>query len=206
MDFVLAFPQANLERDVLMELPYDFEYENKGQYVLRLKKNLYGLADASYNWFQKLTKGLESEGFQKSDIDQCFLLQKDCIILVYADDMITLSKDNQVLEDIVHNLKKKEYILTNEGAISKYLGVNVKKHCDGSFELVQPFQIQKIIDLLSLEGDSKHNSKPTPVTKPLLHKDVEGEGRNNVLSYLKAIGILTYLQESIRSDISMAVH
>ena len=206
IDFVLAFPQADLERDVFMELPYGFEYGYRGQYVLKLKKNLYGLAGASYNWFQKLTEGLESEGFQKSEIDQCVFLRKDCIILVYVDDMIALSKDSQVLVDLVKNLQKKKYILTNEGPISKYLGVDVRKHKDGSFELVQPFLIQRIIDLLGLEGDSKHNTKPTPVTKPLLHKDVEGESRHNCWSYRKAIGMLTYLQGTSRPDISMAVH
>ena len=97
IDFVLAFPQADLDRDVFMELPYGFEYGYKGQYVLKLKKNLYGLADASYNWFQKLTEGLESEGFKKSEIDQCVFLRKDCVILVYVDDMIALSKSNDVL-------------------------------------------------------------------------------------------------------------
>ena len=206
IDFVLAFPQADLERDVYMELPYGFEYGHKRQYVLKLKKNLYGLADASFNWFKKLTEGLESEGFKKSDIDQCVFLRKDCIILVYVDDMIALSRNKNVLEQLVHNLKKREYILTDEGPITKYLGVDVNKQADSSFELTQPFLIQRIIDLLGLERDSRLNSKPTPATKPLLHKDIDGEGRHNSWSYRKAIGMLTYLQGTTRPDISMAVH
>ena len=110
IDFVLAFPQAELERDVFMELPYGFSCENKRNYVLKLKKNLYGLCDASYNWFNKITQGLESEGFVKSEIDQCVFLHKDCIVLLYVDDMIAMSKDDKVLEDIVTNLKRKNYI------------------------------------------------------------------------------------------------
>ena len=51
IDFVLAFPQAKLERDIFMELPYGFRHGNKGEYVLKLKKNLYGLCDALYDWF-----------------------------------------------------------------------------------------------------------------------------------------------------------
>ena len=69
IDFVLAFPQAELERDIFMELPYGFQYGKKGEYVLKLKKNLYGLCDAPYNWFQKITKELEAEGFVRSEID-----------------------------------------------------------------------------------------------------------------------------------------
>ena len=44
--FCVSIPQAELTRDVFMELPYGFEFGYKGEYVLKLKKNLYRLADA----------------------------------------------------------------------------------------------------------------------------------------------------------------
>ena len=92
IDFVLAFPQADLERDVFMELPYGFEHGYKGQYVLKLKKNVYGLCDASYNWFKKLTEGLEAEKFVTSEVDPCVYFREDCIVLVYVDGVIAVSK------------------------------------------------------------------------------------------------------------------
>ena len=45
LDFVLAFPQADLDVPVYMELPAGMEIKGakyKGQHVLLLKKNLYG--------------------------------------------------------------------------------------------------------------------------------------------------------------------
>ena len=110
IDFVLAFPQLTLERDVFMDLPYGFEYGQRGKYVLKLKKNLYGLSDASYNWFNKLKEGLESEGYVRSEVDQCVLLREDSVILVYVDHMIALSKDKQTLEKLVASLKEKDFI------------------------------------------------------------------------------------------------
>ena len=175
IDFVLAFPQAELEQDIFMELPYGFCHGNKREYVLKLKKNLYGLCDASYNWFQKISQGLEEEGFVRSEIDQCVFLRNDCIVLLYVDDMIALAKNKKVLNMLVDSLKHKNYILTNEGSLTKYLGVNVKYKRNGFFKLVQPFLIQRIVDLLGLEGESIHNAKPTPAVKPLLHKDLRGE-------------------------------
>ena len=83
IDFVLAFPQATLERDVFMKLPYGFECREKGKYVLKLKKNLYGLSDASYNWFNKLTEDLESEGFVRFEVDQCVFLKEDAVNCLY---------------------------------------------------------------------------------------------------------------------------
>ena len=158
IDFVLAFPQADLDRDVFMELPYGFSAGDKGKYVLKLKKNLYGLCDASYNWFQKIVDGLESEGFVRSEIDQCVFLRKDCIILLYVDDILALSQNDDLLVKLVENLKKKKYILTDEGSLTKYLVVDVKYKAKGHVELVQPFLIQRIIDLLGLESESTYNT------------------------------------------------
>ena len=77
---------------------------------------------------------------------------------------------------------------------------------NGGLKLTQTFLIQRIIDLLGLEGDSKHNTKPTPAVKPLLGKDEKGEARRNTWNYRQAIGMLTYLQGTTRPDIAMAVH
>ena len=51
IDFVLAFPQAELEEDIWMEIPLgvDIISEDGGSYVLQLRKNLYGLKQGSHN-------------------------------------------------------------------------------------------------------------------------------------------------------------
>ena len=73
IDFVLAFPQADLVIDIWMELPIGFQPvedpSSPQHYVLKLKKNLYGLKQASFNWYEKLHDGLKSRGFKPSKID-----------------------------------------------------------------------------------------------------------------------------------------
>ncbi len=62
IDLVLAFPQADLEIPVYMELPIGFgtaNIEDQKYYVLKLNKSLYGLKQAKYNWFTKLSNGLQ---------------------------------------------------------------------------------------------------------------------------------------------------
>jgi hypothetical protein len=58
IDFVLAFPQADLDIDIWMELPIGFqtiEDPNHSQlYVLKLITNLCRLKQASFNWYKKL--------------------------------------------------------------------------------------------------------------------------------------------------------
>lgn len=69
IDFVLAFPQATLNVDVFMELPMgmdiDGDPDSRKKYCLRLLKSLYGLKQASFNWFEFLKNGLifDDRGF-----------------------------------------------------------------------------------------------------------------------------------------------
>ena len=96
-------------------------------------------------------------------------LRNDCIVLLYIDDMIALTRNERVSEKLVNNLKNSNYILTDEGSLTKNLGVDVRVKHGGYIELMQPFLIQRIIDLLGIEGESVHNTKPTP---SVLHKDL----------------------------------
>ena len=94
MDFVLAFPQADLEEDIWMHLPIGLQVDGQTeadsdcQYVLKLNKNLYGLKQGSYNWYEKLKKSLVDQGFKPSDIDPCLYIGKGMIVLTYVDDCI----------------------------------------------------------------------------------------------------------------------
>ena len=61
IDFVLAFPQADLDVPVYMELPagvnpIDVSDGDRRRYVLKLNKSLYGLRQVGFNWFEKLLK------------------------------------------------------------------------------------------------------------------------------------------------------
>ena len=46
-----------------------------------------------------------------------------------------------------------------------------QRNSEKSFEIKKTFLIERILDLLEL--DEKENSKSTPVSKPLLHKEAE---------------------------------
>jgi hypothetical protein len=72
--FVLAFPQAELDVNIWMYLPIGFQVdvENESKfYILELNKSLYGLKQASLNWFKKLKQGLIDSGFHPSAINPC---------------------------------------------------------------------------------------------------------------------------------------
>jgi hypothetical protein len=107
IDFVLAFPQADVEVPVFMELPLGFDApdsQNWKHYVLWLNKSLYGLKQAGYNWFAKLSNGLEDRGFVPSSIDPCVFFGQGCIVLTYVDDWIIVGDSMHRIDALIQSL------------------------------------------------------------------------------------------------------
>ena len=75
IDFVLAFPQADLKEDIWIQLPVGSQIDGQTEaeydkcYVLKLNKNLYGLNQGSFNLYEKLKASLVDRYFKPSDID-----------------------------------------------------------------------------------------------------------------------------------------
>ncbi|EJK58187.1 hypothetical protein THAOC_21711, partial [Thalassiosira oceanica] len=227
IDFVLAFPQAELDVDIWMELPLGFapedDLDNGRKYVLKLNKNLYGLKQASYNWYEKLKKGLTDRGFTPSTTDPCLYLKRGMIVLTYVDDCIIVGNSMDEIDDFVASMsntkphefqgnkitKPENFILTDEGNIDKFLGIDIKNHNDGSFEMSQPHLIDRTLKYVieSASFPNAHvNAKLTPAAEKVLNKDADGLPRKNDWKYRTAVGMLTYLQGNTRPDISMPVH
>ena len=128
IDFVLAFPQADLEVPVFIELPLGFDApdsQTRKHYVLRINKSLYGLKQAEYNRFAKLSNGLEDRGFVPSSIDPCVFFGQGCIVLTYVDDCIIVGDWMHQIDALIQSVHggDEHFVLQEEGSIDKYLGV-----------------------------------------------------------------------------------
>ncbi len=97
-------------------------------YILKLNKNLYGLKQASLNWFEKLKQGLIDHGFHPSTINPCLYFKKRMIIITYVDDCIIVSNSMKDINNFVKSMKDgpEEYALTDEGDINKFIGIEIK--------------------------------------------------------------------------------
>ncbi len=127
------------------------------------------------------------------------------------DDCIIVSNSMKDINTFVTSMKDgpKEYVLTDEGDINKFLGIEKKEITRNMFKLSQPFLIGKIVNLLGLgqnEFDVQTKTTITPFGKPLLNKDLEGKLRKKDWKYCTTIGVLTYLQGNTPPEISMATH
>ena len=217
IDFVLAFPQADLKEDIWMQLPIGFQIEGRTEtesdrhYVLKLNKNLYGLKQGSYNWYEKLKTALVDRNFKPSNIDPCLYIGNGMIILTYVDDCIIIGPSMDKIDAFVRSMQvgPEKFILTDEGNIDKFLGIEITHLDDKRFKISQPFLIDRIVAYLNIDSNEYGigtNSKCTPVGKPLLHKDLSGKPRKEKWNYRTAVGMLTYLQGNSRPEMSMAVH
>ena len=75
---------------------------------------------------------------------------------------------------LIQSLKddRKNFEFIDEGYVKRHIGVDITKWKDGSIEVTQPHLIGRFIALVDQEQNI--NSKITPATKPLLHKDAYG--------------------------------
>ena len=130
IDCVLTFTQEKLDVPVYMKISPGIDIENgsKDEYLISLKSSLYGLKQSSTNWYDFLKKGLERRGFCESKADNCVFMKKGMIILTYVDDCILITNKKETLDQFIHSLANgiKNFEFTDEGAIDKYLGVDIE--------------------------------------------------------------------------------
>jgi len=218
VDFIQAFSQADIDCNVYMKIPRGFLVDNHhlkfdpthlagskpGDYVLKLNKNLYGLRQAGYNWHEKLKTGLFQRSFRQSIIDPCLFLRSDCILVVYIDDCLIFSKYADVLDALIHSLST-EFILTVEGDVGAFLGIDIKHHLDGKLELTQPGLINKIITECGLQENLHTHNTPAESSK-ILQRDSNGALCELAWNYRSIMRMLMYLSVTTCPDIAYSVH
>ncbi len=170
------------------------------QTTLAHMKSLYGLKQASLNWFQKLKQNLVDQGFTPSEIDPCLYLKKNMVLLTYCDECILISPCQASIDCLVTLMWKgpKNFKLMDEGDVNKFLCVDIKKLDNNSFELSQPFLINCInssfLGLCQNRFNTDANPSSTPVAKSLLHRDLTGKPIKYSWKYRTAVDMLSYLQ------------
>ena len=112
IDFVLTFPQADLEEYICMQLPIGIqvdgqtEADSNRQYVLKLNKNIYGINQGSFKWYDKLKKSLVDRELYPSAIDPCLYIGYAMIVLTYVDYCIIVGPSMVDLVDSVNACSK----------------------------------------------------------------------------------------------------
>ena len=205
VDYVNAFAQADLDKEVYLEIPQGFQHQNVMPCVLKLHKSLYGMNDAPLMFFELLKKNLLSVGFkQLVDIDPCLFVHKEAICLTYVDDCLWFGKDGAALDALINQMKGKMDLKVESNDVSDFLGIKFKRCTkSGTIELKQTGLIEKILEAT---GMSDCNKASVPADPKPLGKDVNGEPFEESWEYASVVGMMLYLSGNSRPDITFAVN
>lgn len=212
LDISNAFLNGELEEEIYMKLPEgseEYYTARKGdslppKAVLRLRKSIYGLKQASRQWFKKLSQALTSMGFSRGHGDHTlFIKQLDTdflVVLVYVDDILIASTSSAAASDFTAQLKQC-FKLRDLGSLKYFLGLEVARSTDG----ISICQRKYALDLLASTGMTGCKPSSVPMVPNLKMSKTDGELLQDVGLYRRIVGRLMYLTIT-RPDIAFAVN
>jgi Reverse transcriptase (RNA-dependent DNA polymerase) len=71
MDVKIVFLNGDLHEEIYMKQPEGFVVKDKEHMGCRLKRSIYGLKQASRQWYLKFDQVITEFGFKENTIDQC---------------------------------------------------------------------------------------------------------------------------------------
>ena len=96
---------------------------------------------------------------------------------------------------MIESLKNgpENYLLTDEGYVYNYLGVDTKKKSYWTFNLLKSHLVGKIINHVRITVSESFKYREMPAGKLLLHKDESILARKSVWNYRAVVCVLIYL-------------
>jgi hypothetical protein len=204
LDVNNAFLHGDLAEEVYMALPPGFP--SKGEppnLVCKLNKSLYGLKQASRQWFAKFSSTIIKQGFVQSKSDYSLFTRTQgtafIALLVYVDDILIASNDMPSVNTLKASLHA-EFKLKDLGNLKYFLGLEVARSTKG----ISLCQRKYVLDILSDSGILGSKPVITPMEQNLKISQSTGEILADPSPYRRLVGRLLYLTVT-RPDISYSV-
>ena len=131
MDVKTVFLNGDLNEEVYMMQPEGFVANDSGKLVCRLKKSIYGLKQASRQWYLKFHSVVASYGFVENKVDQCIYCKvsgrKFIFLILYVDDILLASSDLGLLHETKRMLSN-NFDMKDHGEASFVLGIEIHRN------------------------------------------------------------------------------
>ncbi|KAG8476762.1 hypothetical protein CXB51_030053 [Gossypium anomalum] len=212
MDVKTAFLNGDIEETTSMVQPENFESKDSKNMVCELTKSIYGLKQASRQWYHKFHQIIISFGFEMNIVDDCvyhkFNGSKYIFLVLYVDDILLATNDI----DFLHETKRflfKHFEMKDLGDASFVSGIQIHRdRSRGILGLSQKSYIDKVLKRFGMQNCRPGN---TPVAKgdkfsltqcPKSNLEIQEMQK---IPYASAVGSLMYAQVCTRQDIAYIV-
>ena len=209
LDISNAFLNGDLDEEIYMKIP-DGYVERKGitlakTDVFRLKKSIYGLKQATRQWFLKFSAALSRLGFTTGTSDHTLFLKSFAdghflSVLVYVDDIIVAGSSASHSRQLIHDLSQ-QFKLRDLGVLKYFLGLEIARTSQGISLIPHKYALE----MLTSTGMLGCKPTSTPMV-PNLHLALkDGDLIDEPERYRSLVGRLMYLTITC-PDITFAVN
>ncbi|CAL9004938.1 unnamed protein product, partial [Prunus brigantina] len=201
LDVNNAFLHGDLHEEIYMSPPPGLRRQGENL-VCRLHKSLYGLKQASRQWFAKFTTAILSAGFQQSKADYSLFTRKSgtsfTALLIYVDDIVITGNDVRAIDSLKSFLRD-HFRIKDLGELKYFLGIEVSRSQRGIYISQRKYALEILKDYGFLGA--------RPIAFPM--DDTKLSDRGELLKdpekYRRLVGRLIYLTIT-RPDITYSVH
>ncbi|GKV03503.1 hypothetical protein SLEP1_g15792 [Rubroshorea leprosula] len=202
LDLNNAFLQGDLHEEVYMKIPQGFLTKNEHR-VCKLHKSLYGLKQASRNWFEKLTNSLQAAGFKQSYVDYSLFTSTKgksfVAVLIYVDDIIITGNDSTRIKALKQYLHTK-FSIKDLGPLKYFLGIEVARTSEG----IVLSQRKYALDILTETGMIGAKPSLFPMEQHHSLAIASSPPASDPSQYKRLVGKLLYLTIT-RPDLSYSI-
>ena len=219
LDVTTAFLYGSLKERLFAKIPPGYnEFVdadlNGNDYVLELKKSMYGLKQAGRSWNDTLHEYMTSLGFARGRKDKCVYIKSNggnyLVCLVYVDDLIVIAERDSDSASFVAEFRTK-FKIKDPKSLDLFLGINVDY--DRAAGTLVMSQQNYVATMLKTFGLADANSQYVPAAMEKLVRDLEyeksaGTSRDRaeeIRTYQSMVGSVLYASTCTRPDIAFAV-
>lgn len=217
LDVKTAFLNGILEEEIYMEIPDGVEVNKntKKTKVCKLNRALYGLKISPKRWNKRFSEEAQKLGLENDLHEPCLFTWKKegkiVVVLLYVDDMLVASNDQEKLEEIKEKLSG-TFETKDLGEPKNFLGITIERNKEERYMSIhQARYTESILERF-------HMNECKPQSTPMVTRKVSNKNKKSKLEeksigeeirrvpYREAIGSLMYLANATRPDITFAVN
>jgi len=208
VDVETAFLHGELEEDIYMEAP---EGAGLGRdECVQLKKAIYGLVQASRQYWKHFVKALRDIGFQGGVADPCMMVRRDkdgvCFAAIWVDDTLLVG-DMKAINKTIADLEGKGFTLKVENDLDDYLSCEIKIDRGRKKAWIhQPHLLKKLRDKFwNIVKDMPKYATPGTPHQVIARKTEWKITPEEQGIYRSGVGMLLFLIKHSRPDIANTV-